>query len=68
MVAGTEAHKGGEDGADADADEDETVVRDGKMARADEDHGKSLEYCRTNIIRNLDKVRNEKSTCVNVER
>ena len=51
-----EVDKGREDGADTDSDEDEAVVRDGKVARADEDHRKSLEHCERKknppIIRN----------------
>ena len=39
-----EVHYGREDSANADADKNETVVRNGKMARADENHRKCLEH------------------------
>jgi len=40
-----EIDEGRKDGADTNTDEDEAVVRDGKVAHEDEDHWKSLEHC-----------------------
>jgi hypothetical protein len=60
-----DVHEDGEDRADADADKDEVVVRDAKMTRADEDHGKSLEHCTTDRQKRINLVDNEKKrTCV----
>jgi hypothetical protein len=42
-----EVHKGSEDRPDANTDEHETVVRDRKVARTYENHGKRLKHCAT---------------------